>query len=150
MLLGQYYLVIEKAKGGLFMHRVPLGTAIFILIILFFCAISYNTEGLWTAFGINLVLVIIGGVRAYIKYDEYKQEQYGRRDINSNYTNNKNSTGLSHLGENFDPDAIFVYALIKFQEAKTEKEREHSYRLIADAAYKGSEKAQKFLEELTM
>ena len=54
------------------------------------------------------------------------------------------------LGENCDPDAIFVYALIKFQEAKTEKEREHSYRLIADAAYKGSEKAQKFLEELTM
>ena len=56
------------------MKKVPLSFAIIILVILFFLAIGkdpdgyvLNRENIWTAFGINLVLVVIGVVRAIIQ-----------------------------------------------------------------------------------
>lgn len=56
------------------MKRVPLWGAIVILVVLFFLAIGddpqgtvLNREAIWTMFGINLVLVIIGIVRAVIQ-----------------------------------------------------------------------------------
>lgn len=50
------------------MKRVPFWGAVFLLFLLLFLALSYNTEGLWTMFFINLVL-LVGGVVKKLFFD---------------------------------------------------------------------------------
>jgi len=116
------------------MKIVPLWFAILVTIILFFLALDLNTEGLWTAFGLNFVFVIIGIIYAFVS--------------NPPVSNNSLKKACDQTLEHEDLDKDYSNGLLLLKYAETQADIDKAFQLLYYCALEGHEPSKNILERM--
>lgn len=124
------------------MVRLPLAGAIAFLALIFFVAISTNSEGLWILFGLNLLILFIGlAINSNRQTTKNPVQSYADQSV----ANDGVEQDIDKRIEEMDPEALFQLGLYKAQNPKNDNDLKGAFALIFYASEQGYQPAKEFM-----